>query len=233
MTGDRRAQSFEAALGRAARELVVEPLPVDVLGVPLPAGARTAPTSRLPRAILLAAVLAAVVLASVAAGVLGPAAPPRPPVLQPTTALTSALRSAGWTCSSNRSPSVAPARSSAVARPDAATCLLPATSHPLVAAVVVDEDAAGVTSGITIKADILGASSGALETRRADTLYLAIGLPFSGAADAAAVRSWLRAQGSVQPGASVTTVIAGVPVKLGPLPGGGDLVEIGTVATPH
>lgn len=168
-----RSARFDAELGRAARSLITEELPRDILdpslggraGIPGVVGRRAVPG--LSTAI---AVIALTLIASaVAIGPLGPAASPTPsvvvkptkspgPLFKTTTEIVAHMVALEYTCNDGFAlPTSGP--SAGLATQESTVCTAPDGLDVAAAAIVVGESAAAKVVTVWLKADILDKDS--------------------------------------------------------------------------
>ena len=204
---------FDRALASAARSLVVEPMPSDLLAAPRPARAGSWLRSSAP----LAAAVALIVLAiGSAIGAPRPSEPDLVSAFQTGDRLSQAFRGAGFDCRAGEPAAAGQARMEALICTD--------TTPWQILTVVASEDAAGLVGEIHIASDRLGSSTVAADHDRATRLIATVGLPFADPAEATAARAWLTEALTLDPGRPVRTSIGVVPVVLERGVGGDSIV---------
>jgi hypothetical protein len=214
---ERRTEArFDEELRRAARSLITEELPMDILDPALAPGGGllgggVRPRMALPGVTAAAASLVVLLLASAVAlapGTPGPSASPpateslgmnvspKPtsgPVLRSTGQIRAELVDLGYACNDGpriESPLPGP---DAVVR-DSAICEAPAGLGPLTAAVVVGEAAGARVVLVNIKADIVGEDTPAAREAVAQAMAKAAALVTVNKADGSYIGSWIVAK---------------------------------------
>lgn len=201
--------AFDRALARAARSLVVAPLPAAVLDAP-----RTQATR--PRLQVGAPLGAAIAIVAIAIGLgigapRGPGASQAPaagqtPAFRSGSQISFDLRTSGYSCRAG----VAASRGQL--RMEAIVCTRSANS--IVTTVIVSEDAASHVGEIHVRSDASRISTTTSEREQSDLLRRAVGLPLADPADVVAVRAWLDGVLLHEAGGRASTTIDGTPVVL-------------------
>jgi hypothetical protein len=228
MRRDRSEAAFERQLAIAARGLILEPLPPDLVAAPSAEPRREAASRRWGR--LGTAILAAAAVVALAVW-LGGRTPPTgggPLPFKGVDEIRLELLGAGYSCIEAVKPNpggVPTPQPSPPAVPDT-VCSTPDTMHPLIGALILEHDAAGAVQVVHAKADILGTPTGSAEPNRQALLYQLVGLTFARSDDAAAARAWLRATIPIEVNGSVTTEVGSVLVTVARTSDGGYQLEL-------
>jgi hypothetical protein len=239
MTRDRMESGFDEALVAAARGLLTEALPADVLDLPSPRGTFGSP-ARWPawaRGGALAGLVAALVIALWV--VRAPFAPAGGvPVLRDPNSIALELRGSGYLCTFELAPTrqaavgaTSPA-GSAVPRVADLVCASPGNLHPATAALILTLDSRGALASVHGKAGILGPPIGNANATRDSLLGRLMGIAFQDEADAATARAFLAAHQPLTPGGSARTTVRGLPVIVSRDAGGGYELQVGAPQGP-